>query len=253
MRDSDGGDRVKDIGRLVVLSYRDARRSMSEAGSAIFVAAILTLIGGLVDSLIEPTIGTRIGRVVLGWLVQTGISWMTAPAIVALYRYFIAGERPGNVNPTDRSAAANAYFYVSVWFNVVVTLPQLTDAIFEPPVHEGAHLVSSGWTLGAYVLFWYLVTRLTTYLPGIALGRGIDTLAAAFGETRRRFWFIAVTFILTLLPAIAVAAIVSFLVSGLPWWIAKPIVWLPGVAILVLGIAVASRLYRRLVLGETPN
>ena len=205
---------MKGIGRIFAASYRDARRSMSEAGNAIFVAAILTLIGTMLDSIAEPMIGTRVGRVVLGWLIQVGVSWATAPALVALYRYFIAGERPGKVNPNDRSSSANAYFYVSVWFNVVATLPQLSDAIFEPPVHAGAHLVSSGTTLGAYVLFWYLVTRLSTYLPGVAMGRGIDTLMSAFGETRRRFWFVAFTFMLTLLPAIAVTALVAFLVDG---------------------------------------
>jgi len=242
---------MKDIARIFVASYRDARRAMSEAGSAIFVAAIMTLVGSMLDSILEPMIGTRVGRVILGWLVQTGVSWATAPAIVALYRYFISGEHPARVNPNDRSANANAYFYVSVWFNVVATIPLLADAIFGPPTQVGEHLVSSGTTLGAYVLFWYLVTRLATYLPGIALGRSVDTMTTAFGETRKRFWFIAFTFMLTLLPAIAVTALVAYSVGSLPWWIAKPIIWLPSVAVLVLGIAVTSRLYRRLVLGET--
>jgi hypothetical protein len=244
---------MKDIGRIFAASYRDARRSMSEAGSAIFVAAIVMLIGSMLDSILEPAIGTRLGRVVLGWLIQVGISWTSAPAIVALYRYLIAGERPGKVNPNDRSNSANAYFYVTVWFSVVATLPQLAEAIFEPPVQEGAQLVSSGTTLVAYALFWYLVTRLSTYLPGVAMGRGIETLTSAFGETRGRFWFIAATFFLTLLPAVAVAGLVAFLVSSLPWWIAKPIIWLPGVAILVIGIATTSRLYRRIALGETAD
>src|SRR3569832_2708804 len=101
---------MKDIGRIFAARYRGARRSMSEAGNAIFVAAILTLIGTMLDSIAEPMIGTRVGRVVLGWLIQGGVAWATAPALVALYRYIIAGERSGKINPNDRSASADAYF-----------------------------------------------------------------------------------------------------------------------------------------------
>src|SRR5689334_3342611 len=100
---------MKDIGRIFIDSQVDAWRALTVMGQAIMLLALGSVLARFVSDFTEPMIGTRFGRLVLNWLVATGMAWATAPAIIALYRYFLLGDEKSDPSPFRRSQAIETY------------------------------------------------------------------------------------------------------------------------------------------------
>jgi hypothetical protein len=239
---------MKDIGRIFIDSQVDAWRALTVMGQAIILLALGSVLARFVSDFTEPMIGTRFGRLVLNWLVATGMAWATAPAIVALYRCFLLGDERSDPNPFRRSQAIETYFAAATYLSLVAVVPLLIYALFETPgdaTGDAARLSSLTASLGPLILTWIVITRLTTLLPGIAIGRPA-LWQTSFAESRGRFWFIAIALPVAIAPVFVVDVAVNFALRDAPSLFRNIVEAIPATAVAVVAMAATSQLYRRL-------
>jgi hypothetical protein len=243
------GDVFRQIGRLTVLSYRDAVELVTRMWQALGVAIALLVAASLIGLVIETQMKTDLGSGIVGTLATIGGVWLASPYLVSLYRFVLTGEAQRRPEILRGSGVARAFFGWSAILAFVTAVPGYALVILTPggitaeDAASGANMPAVWVTFALLIVVWIFSTRTITLLPNAALGV-TTSVARAFAETRRRFWFIVGTACAVVLPIIFASTILGAMMGGaleLPRFILTVLV------LLVAGISSTANIYKWLM------
>jgi len=234
------------IGQIFIESHRSAWDLVLRRLPAVLVLTVVAVATSLATHALHTNVSNAIADQLLEWLVQLACLWITAPATVSVFRYLVLGEIV-SANPLARTHATGAYFNGAALISLISLIALLVHKIPQWNVASGgpAALIPMS---GAFVAVAVALVRITTYLPGLAVGREGNSLSLALKETQGRFFFIVGTYLVAVGPALLVSILV-FSASRTPWLYA--LLMLPvSSALVLLTLSATALLYRMLKRDE---
>jgi len=249
-------NKLSAIGQIFVLAFRDTARLARHQWAnllVVFAGAVLML---LPLGLFALGIKTPLGRIVVTPIVQSGYLWLTAPYLVALYRFVATGEIT-RAETIRRSDAVALFFAWGAALFFITTIPSLVYHLLSPagpvyytgsrpPVNQGRLFA----TLAAMLFVGLFQLRVITLLPASAFGAP-SSIRQSLTETRGNFWFVLGAMCLPILAIIMPSALLTKILSGA---LGPESAALPNVLILLVttvlcvlaSISVSVRIYQRL-------
>jgi hypothetical protein len=206
---------------------------------ALYVVAVMAWF--TIPHLLHPWLGVYVAR----YLLLVGCAFATSPYFVALHR-FVALDEVKWFPAKGGYAEASIY---AAWSGIILLL-QMSPIILFFSVEAATHGHDGLSALAAILavpIAWIIATRLATLLPMAALDHHSATWAAAFGQSRKRFWFIWAATSAAPLPAyFALATLFRF---GAPFAASAvfSILVIAGLlAAQLLPLSVSTRLFRNI-------
>jgi len=231
------------VRRIFIDAHRDAWRLLLQQWPAILVITGVGLVTGVSEQIVRSLLHPDAARLLVDGLLEIAGLWVATPAMVALFRYLIL-DKTSDPSPLSRNAVTGTYFYAAAAISLMLTFAavvyELKYAGSPSPLGKLAPAI------GNLVVACIVLTRLVTYLPGVAVGRDGRSFGLAFLESKGRFLFIVATYVATLGPVFILNTALAAALQNVARWQASIILVLTGVPLLLLGTAVAALLYRHL-------
>src|SRR4051812_44881326 len=119
---------MQGIGQIFVEAHRNALDVLIRRWAAVLVVALCALLTISLNLLTKHYIANAGAQVLIGWLVETGSLWISAPAVVAIYRHLILNEET-SASPLHRSNEVETFFMGATLLNLIGTLPSLINIV----------------------------------------------------------------------------------------------------------------------------
>jgi hypothetical protein len=246
-------DRQPSFWGLVPLVYQDLSRVLKLMLPAVLTLTAAIVVTSFVGGFASGLIGTRIGKAVLGVLVQAAMFWAISPYLIALYRGVANNEITNRPESLRRTPEGQRFAAWQVLLTVISSAPVAlygalglnvtADPTVEPP------LMPLMLVFFISLFVWVFTVRSTTLLPQLALDPEQASLARSFEESRGRFWYIVGVQIVTMGPLVlgglAVTSIIAGSLGPLGSVLLVPMTAAVTGLTVVLTTAVGTRLYQR--------
>lgn len=204
------------IGQIFIESHRSAWELVTRRSTAVLVIAIGGVVTALVSRALHATVSNEIAFQLFNWLADVACLWFTAPATVSIFRFLILGEIT-DAAPWRRSAESDTYFNGAALLSLITLIPTLLEKVIHSVVASGGTLTGVGTMFGLMIAIWLYLLRLTTYLPGLAVGRPSKTIALAITEAKGRLLYIIGSYVVAAGPMLALGVAVYV-------WAQQPVV-----------------------------
>lgn len=240
--------------RAVALAYEDLWRVLRAMPTLIACALLIVLTAKVLEELFPLRViyGAVSGHF-LGLAIGVAQSFCLTPILIAMHRFIVIEEVPAGyaVDPTQPSFIA---FFI--W---LIALSLMSASVFVVPEFLAVFGVSAAGALGPMLMVAIVVTivilRLAILFPAIAVGARGATAAHALADSKGHVLSIFLTFLLTLLPTVALAVAVTLLLGRGAMVPSSPLfvigLVLGGIihtVVIIVVVAVASRLFQ--TIGE---
>lgn len=249
---------MRHIVSVLVSTYANGFRLLRELWGTVVISLLVNVGAVAIGVLLTHYLSTRLGKTLVETLAAVAGLWLSAPYAVAQYRYLLLGESFRWPHPLRRTPNVDHFFAWTAIMRFAWAAPTIIYFLTRPhwdgplyyvgPNPPDTHGNSSLFATLTVLVLWYLAVRLATLLPAIAAGRP-QTLLSAWAQTRGRFWFIALSFILVMMPigcAFLALVYTRAQIPGLGEW-SLPVL-LAGIAAAtnVLLVAACAQLYERI-------
>jgi hypothetical protein len=244
---------LRDIGRLALVAHFDAMSLVRRMWPTLLAVAALIVVGLVVRRFLRAVVGTELGKLVAGTLVDIAVLYFCAPFVVALV-HSVVNDKATSARQFRGTDNARLYFAWAAVLAFVALVPGLLFELAHPLVPPTQPLFVFEIICGV-AFAWVIAVRTPTLLPGVAIEGRAMTLGRALLSTRGRFWYITAVFLAVSLAPALILSVLWALASGLAGVVARIVfswVFLLAAAVLVpllaiVGLTLSSRLYQLFV------
>jgi hypothetical protein len=228
--------------------YRDAWSAI-RAMPTLALYALLTMFAvGLAEYIVPVrAVESVVVSIVLGFVVSAAQNFFLTPIMIAVHRYIILDETAPRYVLEPGQRTFRVFFG---WLMALSTLRLLTNLFFAP--NDLPMMISAVVVLVAMVFIIVVTIRLSILFPAIAVDAPGAIAANAWADSRGHTFYIFLIFLLAGLPIIVglVLFTVPFAINGMNRAVAfgllTIVISIVMVFVLVLYVAIASRLYQAL-------
>jgi hypothetical protein len=238
--------------RSVITAYGDVGRILRAMPKVIIFALLLVFAIKVLEDVVPASVWEApvVGELA-GLVVSAAQDFCLTPVLIAIHRFIILNEVTPGYDPNPGAPGFLPFFgwlfALSVMSAFVFSVPELSSAI---GLSAAAALVPTFVVLIAALI---VSMRLTILFPAIAVGARGASASNALADSKGHAISIALIFLLALLPFVALALGITFLLGpGVrnPTTVAGHIVVVTGAVIhlmiVTFGGAIASRVFRAL-------
>jgi hypothetical protein len=225
----------------VALAWSDTMRALTRMPATAAIAVLCVLAHVVLAGLITRWIGAADGSALaLLTSVLLGVAWsfVVAPVYIAVHRFILLGETSGYwfAPGTQRFRRFFGYMVALDLFMLLPSVVSLTGSNSPSDI---------GFGLGVSIGVLLTCVRVTLLFPAVAVDAPGANLANAFADTAGNLWRIFAIGLLLSVPPFIISVLLfgSLGAASLP---ARIFNGLAGALVMLLLIAMASRLYQRL-------
>jgi hypothetical protein len=243
-------DRPLPILRSVILAYEDVWRVLFALRTLVVYALLIILAVKVLEDFVPMRVwsGPLLGNF-LGFVLGAAQSFCLTPILIAIHRFIILDEGTPAYAVDPGQPSFIAFFS---WLVVLSLLSALVFSVQEVLTAVGVAATSAlGPTLMVAIVVTIVSLRLTILFPAIAVGAPGATAGNALADSKGHVLTIFLIFLLALLPIVALALGVTFLlgrgvmITGSPVAILNLVVASAiNTAVIALCVAIASRLFQ---------